>query len=237
MEKIKTLYPEYFNNDNIVFKSCRKIWIVVMEKLKTTRTTEERIVYNKKYAKFRGDSFKVLKIISKINPSITINMVKNSIYKEKTIEYVVNEIVKTEFDDDINNICSAGIHYYLSIEPAFSLEFDFYIKNNKITICEFDLTDKLTEYDDDGHILYTYNVKYGILDNKLKCFGEDEKLITEFSYNNGVLEGKSIYYDKFGNMLREYNYKNNVKHGLHKIFHKNKLMFEEKYIDGELKIY
>lgn len=236
MRLIQTLYPEYFCDDKIVFKSCGKIWIVVLEKLDTTRTTEKRNVHDKKYAKFRGDKFKVLNIINKIDPSVTINTVENSIFKDKTIKYVKNEIIETEFDDDLNNVCSKGIHYYVSIEPAFSLEFDMFILDNKVSVGRYNLNEKMTEYDEDGNISCIYNLKNGFIDGKLQCF-DGGKLIKEITYNEGTLQGKCIFYDKHGNILREINYMNNVEHGLHKIFYKNKLMFEEKYIDGEVIIY
>lgn len=118
IKKIKDTYPEFFNNPKYVFKSAQN-HIVVLMKIENTITNENReyVVY-KKYAKFRGNYLKCVKIFSKCSPLNCTEKI-SSLWCS-SFEYKVNEIIFVDnYDEDINNICAPGIHYFLSVEPAF----------------------------------------------------------------------------------------------------------------------
>lgn len=120
----------YTGNNNYVFKSCQIKWIIILQKLNDTITNENRNdIYDIETASFRANKLKVICIVNKFNPKININKIINSIYTKKNITYTVNEIVCVDdYDMDINNIYSSGIHYYKSLDPAFYSELDLYKK-------------------------------------------------------------------------------------------------------------
>lgn len=180
---------KYINNKKYVFKSCQIYWIVVLKILNDTRTTQKRDgVYNNKYAKFRGDKFEVVHIFNKLDPSITIQSVVNSMYVTKQLEYCVGQIVDVskvkyhvfpfqtlydKFDENINIVCSSGIHFYENIEPAY------YCELNEI-IC-------------DGRVKFWYG------GGALRCCGD---------YKNGKHDGNWIYYAEDGSIESKVYYKN-----------------------------
>ena len=113
-----------YSDPSFVFKSCQKEWIVILQKLNDAITNELRNhVANAQYAKFRGNQFLVIDIINKFDINKHIDEITNSYYRSNKINYKKGEIVKSNsFDEDLNNVCSNGIHYFKSIEPAFYYE-------------------------------------------------------------------------------------------------------------------
>lgn len=109
IEQLKNQYDNYF----YVFTSCQKKWIIILEKIKDTMTDESRDdIFDFEYAKFRGNKFKVIKIINKFDINKELNEITNS-YDESTINYKVNEIAEgIFFDGDLNIVYSYGIHYF-----------------------------------------------------------------------------------------------------------------------------
>ena len=109
---------------SFVFKSCQKEWIVILQKINNTITNESRTnVIDHIYAKFRGNHFLVVDIINKFDINKHIDEITNSYYAYDIINYKKGEIVKSNsFDEDLINVCSNGIHYFKSIEPAFYYE-------------------------------------------------------------------------------------------------------------------
>src|SRR5438128_5301429 len=102
-----------------VFKSCQNDYIVVLQKLDDSKTNEHRKdVVDARYAKFRADRLIVVRIYNKCNGE-EIQTITNSVYSKKTITYTCNEIVEvTDYDEDINKVCSSGIHYFKTEEAA-----------------------------------------------------------------------------------------------------------------------
>ena len=125
IEYIKEKYPE----GKYLYKSCDKKWIVVLETISGSITNQTRLTVDyptRKFAKFRSNKLKVIDIIDKFDHTKTINSVKNSVYTEKAkIEYVKGTIVESDsFDMDLITVCSNGIHFFESVEPAFYYELD-----------------------------------------------------------------------------------------------------------------
>jgi antitoxin component YwqK of YwqJK toxin-antitoxin module len=118
---------EFTDNHNdkhmYVYKLCKSLskeWLILMKKLKDTRTNEERKnVMNENYTKFRADKLAVIFIINVNNPFETT---KTMIHKFDDTEclYEVDTIVEADYyDDDVRIVCSHGIHYFKTIEPAY----------------------------------------------------------------------------------------------------------------------
>lgn len=116
---IKHKYDTYVSNIKYVWKSCKRDWIIIMEKMNDTIKNETRLVYNSDYAKYRANKLKVICIFNKFDPNITLSEIENK-YKNFIVNYIVGEVVYADsYDENINNICSSGIHYFKTIEPAF----------------------------------------------------------------------------------------------------------------------
>jgi antitoxin component YwqK of YwqJK toxin-antitoxin module len=83
-------------------------------------------VKNPKYAKFRADRVKVICIFSKLNPNIKINAIENTSYKKRNLTYIVGRYIGvSNYDNNLNNVCAPGIHYYKSVEAAFYHEITY----------------------------------------------------------------------------------------------------------------
>ena len=169
MDKQTILLLDKYQNEKKVFKSC-DTYIVVLEKLKDTITNEMRKdIFDIKRAQYRGNKFKVIDIISKVgikNKKEKENQINNiqeisSDYDSKFV-YRKNEIVKcNDYDTNIVQECSSGIHYYLSWNSAY------YHRLDKI------LLEKDTQYTGKDYLWY-YN----------------GKILTETNYVNGKLQGE-----------------------------------------------
>ena len=124
MNIIEHVYPAFvFKNDcNLVYKSCEKNWIVVMRKDDCV-TNESRTVKNPMFAKYRANRLFVVKIFNKLNPLVTRSRVSSTCYNNKSIVYHTHKYVEeNDFDQDVNNVCSTGIHYFKSATAAFYFE-------------------------------------------------------------------------------------------------------------------
>lgn len=90
-----------------------------------------RRVEDKNYAKYRCDQAYVDKIYNKFTKHeidcIQSDFDNNFIYKKGQYVFVNN------YDHDINNICTNGIHFYLSEEAAFFHNIKDYIYINEYT--------------------------------------------------------------------------------------------------------
>jgi antitoxin component YwqK of YwqJK toxin-antitoxin module len=123
---IQKINRRYLVEDKYVYKKCSdtlrkdksRKWLVILKKIRTTKTNEERKTIDPKTAKFRASELRVVRIINLNDPTKTIRYLVND-YEGKKIKYRVGEIVRPDtFDEDINCVCSNGIHYFKSIEPA-----------------------------------------------------------------------------------------------------------------------
>lgn len=129
LAKLKKICRKYRNNEDYVYKSCfdklskkscERKWLVVMKKIPTTITNESRSgVVDKNCAMFKANRLLVVAIINKNKPSLRKKYVLN---KFRTMEklYEVGKIVECNgFYVDIDKVCSYGIHYFKTLEPAY----------------------------------------------------------------------------------------------------------------------
>ena len=101
------------------YKKCGE-YIVVIELQKDSKTNETRPTVNvPKFAKFRTNKARIVDI-HHMTTHERIKSVKSTVYKKKTTIYNTDEIIEIcDYIDDINVICSSGIHYFKSYEPAY----------------------------------------------------------------------------------------------------------------------
>ena len=119
MDKLVPFVTKY-NDSSYVFKSCSRDWIVVLRKLADTITNESRSVVDADCAKFRANKLLVVDIIHKFDQTNTCDSICNSVYAYKQMEYKKGEIIEVEeFNTNVNEVCTTGIHYYKTIKVAF----------------------------------------------------------------------------------------------------------------------
>jgi len=69
-------------------------------------------------AKYRADKLYTELIFNKRDPNETIQSISNTFYKN-VITYTVNSITYPDsFDNDLNRVCTNGIHFFKSIKRA-----------------------------------------------------------------------------------------------------------------------
>ena len=106
----------YVNNDCTRIK-YKKVLITLLL-LATVKTNIDRSnIIDKKYAKYRCNKAYVKDIIDNNNKSY--NIATSGFYHEKLI-YEKNKMIETSFDEDIEEVCSGGIHFFLDRETALN---------------------------------------------------------------------------------------------------------------------
>ena len=197
------------------FKACRNS-IVTLELLDDSVTNEKREgVVNDKYAKFRCN---MAKVINMTNVKTCKTIEKDVSIWDVYFEYRVGEIVKTNFDENLNEVCAKGIHYFKTKEAAISW---FYIENGKICpdgkwTCwwsngrkESEGTYKDGEEDGEwekwwynGHKRWKRTVNCGKLDGKCIVWYQTGQKECEGTYKDGIKDGKWTEY--YGNGNKRY---------------------------------
>ncbi len=207
---------------DMCYKKCGN-YIVTMKKLPDTRTNEIRSdVFDSKHAKFRADKLFVCSIEHE-KTCEKVDEIENTFYKDKKVCYIVSQKVSVEdYNPDLNNVCAAGIHYFLSRESAFYWDIEYvqdgpyykwYDNGQKMTECTFK--------NGDNHGLYQRWYKHG-------------QKAEEGTYKNGKMHGfyKKWYWN--GQKMEEFTYKNCEIHGLYLDWYENgKKKKECTYKNGE----
>lgn len=212
LQTILDTYPQFVDNNlidsNFVFKSCGINWIVVLEKLPDTQTNEGRDdIVDKQYAKHRADKLKVIMIFNKRNPKKTKDEISSSVYLLSNLIYKVNKIVYSDsFDPNVNFVCSHGIHYFLTIAPAYYYETQISSPDD-IFMSWYDNGQKEQEGE------YINDKKHG---KYILWYRTGHKFV-ECEYVNGEYHGKYISWHENGQKWDEREYVNGKKHGKRKI--------------------
>jgi hypothetical protein len=133
--------------------------LLELDLVNTSITNESRNVYDRRYAKFRTSEARVLRILNLLSAKWisfyyheTVIMYKENCYwKPRKVHtlYQVNEIVRAhQFDGHLEQVCTSGIHYFISLEAAYYYEV---FSNGRIS-----------HFDDDGFMIDEQMYKYGI---------------------------------------------------------------------------
>lgn len=115
-----------YRGEQYRFKSCCSTWLVVLEIIDGTITNESRSgVIDDKYAHFRGNVFRVIDIVHKFVKDKQISAIKSSYYnEEKRLNYIIGQVVVSDFNHNLNVTASNGIHYFKTYDAAYQYELD-----------------------------------------------------------------------------------------------------------------
>jgi antitoxin component YwqK of YwqJK toxin-antitoxin module len=244
LETIKTKYDDYLKDPSYVYKYCNgtceivnelksKGVIIIMQKVNgdnPTITNESRTnVFYPNYAKFRASHLKVILIFDIDDPDVIYSGVVSSYYKhifstKIESEYIVGQIIYPDkFDNNLNVVCSSGIHYFKTIDSAF------YYRYRSTSY-----TGKWISYNDNGakesEIEYLNGEKNGVCNT---WFENGHKEIEEI-YVNNKKNGKCIEYFKNEHKKGEIEYVDGEMNGKHiKYFSEGHKRVEGEYIDNK----
>ena len=201
----------------MIYKSAQNC-VIEMEFIKNSQHNMDREnVVCKETAKFRCDKVRVISIVDKIT-----GKEKSMVHSDydKNIIYEKNSIVCVEYDKYSKRICTKGIHFFLSYEPAF-----FY--NLKLS----KYTGLYKQFYDNGQLYEEGIYINGKLDGLYKQWYHDGKLCKECFYVKGKFHGLYKSWHENGVLHAEYTYMNGILCGLCKTFDVNgKICTERIYV-------
>lgn len=208
-----------------VAESEGKRVIVTLEIPEDAITNMKRIdVMDINSAKHRTNKAKVLSIEDK--DGNTYLEAKSYIYRIRKLTYTVGDIIHVKnYDDNLDNVCSTGIHYFLSKEVAEMHELNTNERNGFFI-----------QYYDNGSKMFECTYVNGKEEGLYISWYMNGKKSSETMYINGLREGFNKEYSVNGNIIYEHNYKNGNLHGICKNYfhHKNKVELEQNYNNGVL---
>ena len=173
---------------NIGYKKLRNDYIAELEILGKTNENRDDIA-NPQYAKYRTSKVKVLKIFH-MNDEMQVIQQMNGFYDENFIYIVGKEMHVSDYDENVNNVCSQGIHYFKTQYQAKM--WNLYLNN---------CTGKYIAWHENGNKKLEGEYKNGNYEGKWISWYENSTLQYEWEYKNGNYEGKWIYKD--GNKIYE----------------------------------
>ena len=163
-------------------------------------------VYDKKYAKFRTSKALVEEIFN-LDQSVS-NISKVTSDRDPTFVYEKGKVVEVkDFYPYLNEVCSEGIHYFLSFEAA-----EFYGDRPE------DYTGEWKSWHHNGRLEYQGEFKKGVEDGIHKCWYENGQLYSRGEWKNGGREG--LHEDWYENGQLEYRgeWKNGVEEGIPEVW-------------------
>jgi len=194
----------------VYYKKCFDYLITLVLYPSSKLNDSRRDIINVNYAQLRTDKAFVIDI-THINTGAKIDVIENSFYNKK-IFYQVNHKVQTDYDDNINNVCSQGIHIFKSKDRAkyynvymddliiekYTGHFTFYLNNGarfkEVNLIEGKLWFEYLTYDEYGVLNYKLNYENGKKNGKAYQYFEN-RFVKEYTYVNNVLNGSYIVYD------------------------------------------
>ncbi len=138
MQKLKQ-----FEDDGCVFKKCcyKKDYccLVVLRRPKSDfKSNESRSgIIDKNFAKFRCNGLITVAIYDLFGKKFINSLVHTPNFRAPPILYVVDQLSKPdEFEEEIEIVCSSGIHYFLSLEAAlnynYALAYIMFVKDERM---------------------------------------------------------------------------------------------------------
>ena len=183
------------------YKACRKS-IVTLELLDNSVTNEKRDgIIDKIYAKFRCNKAKVISIIN-VKTQEKMEM-DRSIYPSVFV-YTLGEIRKTYFDENLDTVCTRGIHYFKTFEAALSW---FYRQNNNFP------DGKWIAWHENGQKKHEETYKDHLHDGKWITWRDNGNKESEGTYKDMNRDGKWIDWWDNGNKESEGTFKDGDRDG------------------------
>lgn len=206
---------------NIGYKKLQNGLIAELEILGENNEKRKNVVV-KEMAKYRCSEVKVLSItdIDGILYDIGFSMYKWS------FSYEVGKIIKTNYDTNIENVCSEGIHYFKNKERALR-----YYE----TVMSDNFTGKYEKFYDNGVLEFEKNYKNGLLDGCYTRRHENGVVSVRKHYINGLLDGiYESWYDNSKIHFKEH-YINDKRDGESLGWYNNgQLSWQKHYKNGRL---
>jgi antitoxin component YwqK of YwqJK toxin-antitoxin module len=201
IKQAKKIYGSRLNN--CVFKKIND-FIVILKKNDNTLTNEHRKgIVDENYAIFRANVLTVILIFDRENPQINIDTIANKYCEIETVYKIGCVVHADEYDMDLENVQSNGIHYFKTLNAAYHYG-----------VTPLNYTGKIKEFYEDGSKMKEVEYVNG---------KENGRLLMWFKghYLNGKKNGKwlEMYYS--GKIKYEYNYLHGRLNGLWCKWHEN----------------
>lgn len=226
-EEMMDVCKEFIGDSQYVYKICNREYIIVLKKLPETITNELRTkVINADHAKFRASVLEVVLIVSIKDTNDRPQQVLNTFVYYLTDEkydtlYTVGEtVVPHVFDTNINSVCTGGIHYFKTLETAFTYERSFPVNFTGYWTNWYENGQIFTENnyingEESGHYVKYYKHGHkraegshvaGRRHGKWIEWHRNDKIQFEGEYINGYVSGKWIKWDRNGQIEFEAEY-------------------------------
>lgn len=198
-----------------------RVIVTLLIPMNAKTNTERKNIFNPMYAKYRTNSAKVINIEDENG-----NKYKeaHTAFYEKKITYKLDEIVKSEYDDNINIVCGEGIHFFLNKLVAYNY-------GRKIFQQKWDEPNLYQTFHNNGHIKekinYIYDMYYGFIKKNVELWFENGKKWKVESYQHELKHGLFSEWYKDGTLKYECNYINSNKNGYERFY----------YYNGQRKLY
>lgn len=197
-------------DDELVYKKCLKKYIVVMKKLHDTITNESRTnVNNSSTAKFRANKLEVVLIISTYDGSTQSSIVHQC--DDQSLCYTVGQVVEPDsFDEDLDVVCSNGIHYFRSLEPAYYYH---------ALLDSYD--GPMKEWHEDGSIFRQSTYSKGKFHGLYEIWHENGQIHIRYNFEDGEINGLGETWYNNGKYYSKGSYVNGKKNGLWDYWYSN----------------
>jgi antitoxin component YwqK of YwqJK toxin-antitoxin module len=218
--------------------------IVTLEILGKTNTDRTN-VNNKLTAKYRTSKVKVLQIENDKGELFTEAV--SSIHKKQIIYKVNEEIICIDYDEIVDNICSTGIHFFLTkrVAELYGLSkiengiYECWYENgqleNSCTYVDGKPSGLYQTWYENGQLKSSYTYVDGKLNGLSQIWHENGQLNNSCTYNYGRLSGLSQIWYENGQLESSYTYVDGKLSGLFQIWYENgQLESSYTYVDGKL---
>jgi len=176
---------------------------------------------NAPFAKYRCDQAFVLDIYHSLDK--TRHIEKGYGLQDTLFPYTVGEYVNVkDYDKNVEKVCSTGIHYFLSEEPAFFWHID---KSNYTGIWK--------KWYPNGQLEYEIYYKDGRLNGEEKWWYSNGKLEKHVFYKDGLKDGDVKSWYKNGQLEYQAFYKNGQKDGEEKWYKNGIVKYQAFYKNGQ----
>ena len=164
---------------NIGYKKLQNDYIAKLKILGKTNENRNDII-DPRYAKYRTSKVKVLKIFKNGKRGIKIIKQMNGLHDKNFVYTVGKEIYVPDYDKNVNNVCSQGIHYFKTPYQA------------KMWNLPLDYTGKWIRWYDNGTTQCEGEYKNGKKEGKWIGWYKGGNKWFEGAYKDGELEGEWI---------------------------------------------
>lgn len=217
LNRFKKQYKLHVDSPTSVYKLCLRNWMVILSKVNdrdevTVDNESRKNVLNPKRAKHRASVLFVDEIV-RIETGEKIKTITNVCYyggKEYVLTYTVGQkIYPDKFDPVLENVCSSGIHYYLTMDQVFEtmeVPDDFtgtknYWNNDgslakTVSYVKGKMNGLCTEYYPNGRKSIISNYENGEKNGSVESFWKNGSLFRKGSYVDGKEDGIWVKYSE-----------------------------------------